>query len=89
LARSFIIEAVSTIVGHHLRTARLEAQVTVREAARHISVAPQTLHNWERGRFLPPDAILFSLVTLYGLSLEGLLERLSSEIPMALRRPRR
>lgn len=51
----------------NLRTARLQADLTVSEVARQLGVSRQTIHSWENGRHRMTINTLMKLADLYGI----------------------
>lgn len=70
-------------VGERLREARLDARLTVREAAERAGLrAHGTLVQYENGKVLPPLDRLAALAQAYNISLASLLVTDDSLIPV-------
>lgn len=50
-----------------LKAARVNANVTRKEAAKAVGVDPQTIGNWERGKTTPDIGKFHALCQLYGV----------------------
>lgn len=61
-------------LGGRLRQARLEADMTLRELARQLSVSPSFLSQLENGKSQPSVATLYSMAQLLGVSIDRLFE---------------
>ena len=52
-----------------LKAARVNANVTRKEAAKAVEVDPQTIYNWESGKTTPGIGKFRALCQLYGVSM--------------------
>ena len=62
-------------IGEHLRAARLERHISLREMARRISVSPSFVSQVELGKAKPSLGTLYSFLSELGLSLDELMPR--------------
>lgn len=70
-------------LGERLREARLNARLTVREAAERIGLRTHgTLVKYENSQILPPLDRLAALAQLYGVSLAGLVAANDALLPV-------
>lgn len=60
-------------IGDHLRAARLEKQISLREMARRIEVSPSFVSQVELGKAKPSLGTLYSFLSELGLSLDELM----------------
>lgn len=61
------------IVKMTLRAARVNAQLTQKEAAERLNVSNGTLCNWEKGISFPDIQQVNKICELYGVSLDNLI----------------
>jgi transcriptional regulator with XRE-family HTH domain len=61
-------------LGARLRRARLEAQLTARELARHLGVSASFVSQIENGKSQPSVATLYSMAQFLGVSMDQLFE---------------
>ena len=61
-------------LGSRLRQARLQANLSLREMARQLSVSPSFVSQLENGKSQPSVATLYSLAQLLGVSMDRLFE---------------
>ena len=71
-------------IGEHLRAARLERHISLREMARRISVSPSFVSQVELGKAKPSLGTLYSFLSELGLSLD---ELMPSSVDSAARDP--
>lgn len=55
-----------------LKGARIEKNMTQRQAAEKMSVTKETISNWERGRTAPTWLQLMDLCNLYGVDISDI-----------------
>lgn len=55
-----------------IRAARVNANLSQKEAADHLGVSNKTLGNWENGVTFPPADKILSICELYGVSYDNL-----------------
>lgn len=60
-------------LGERLRSARLQAQLSLRELAQQVGVSAQAISKYERGQDMPGSAVLIRLSEALGVSTEWLL----------------
>ncbi len=61
-------------LGVHLKEARLQAGLALREVARQLSVSPSFVSQIENGKSQPSVATLYALATLLGVSIDALFQ---------------
>lgn len=55
-----------------LRAARVNAEMTQKQAATAISVDATTVANWEKGKHAPRVDQLYQLCEIYGISIDNI-----------------
>lgn len=62
-------------------SARLRTGLSQAAAAEHLGVSAASVCQWETGKTLPRAAMLYSIATLYGCTVDDLLTPASSDDP--------
>lgn len=62
-------------LGVHLKQARLQAGLSLREVARQLGVSPSFVSQMENGKSQPSVATLYSMASLLGVSIDLLFQR--------------
>ena len=62
-----------SLLGSRLRLSRVTSRLTQNDVANQLGITPQTLRNWESGKYEPPPSAVTTLAIIYGLSREDLL----------------
>lgn len=57
---------INKIIGHRLRVARVDARLTLAQAAKGAGINKDSISRYERGMYQIPVSTLVSLCTLYG-----------------------
>lgn len=55
-----------------LKAARVNANLSQKEAAETLGIAPSTLRNWEAGKTLPKQDQIVALCLLYGVNYDNI-----------------
>ena len=74
-------------LGNRLRTARIENNLTQAQAAEVVGTTAQTVRNWETARNEPPRWAITKLAERYNVTVESLLDDLSSPLAPPSRQP--
>jgi putative transcriptional regulator len=64
---------VNTALKLTLKAARVNAGLTQTKAAEIIGVTPDTIGNWERGKYLPNTIMISRIEKAYGVSYNDLI----------------
>lgn len=56
-----------------LRAARVNAELTLTEAAKALNISDKTLGSWERGETEPKVTQYYDLCKLYGVPVDGVI----------------
>lgn len=65
----------------NIKSERIRIDLSLREAAERLKVAPNTLGNWETGRTVPSGSDLAKLSKFYGCSADWLLGITEERLP--------
>lgn len=60
-------EALRRNISEQLKEARIEAGLSVTEAAEALGKSKNTIYSWEMGRILPTADVLLQVMVLYGI----------------------
>jgi len=55
-----------------LKAARVNANLSQKDAAKELGVAPSTLRNWEAGKTFPRQDQIIALCQLYGVAFDNI-----------------
>ena len=55
-----------------LKAARVNANLSQKEAAKRLEIAPSTLRNWESGKTFPKHNQVIAICALYGVHVDNI-----------------
>jgi len=73
LSKNLMYSRNMQAVGHHLKTLRLNAGLSLRELARQIEVHPSNVSFWENQDTFPSSSILLKMASALGVSVDEIL----------------
>ena len=88
-SRQVVERSADSTVGARIRSLREDAGMTQGELAARVFVSRQTVINWEKGKTLPDVESAKLLSTVFGISLDALLDDRSEEYLEQTARQRR
>ena len=63
------------LIGYNIKRIRLSRGLTQREMAERLSVSPQAVSKWERGKTYPDVTMLLPIADMFGVTLGELFGR--------------
>ena len=63
------------LIGYNIKRIRLSRGLTQREMAERLSVSPQAVSKWERGKTYPDVTMLLPIADMLGVTLDELFGR--------------